>query len=75
MYTRRSIEFKIFEYLETKGGSATDRELFEYLRKIFDISRNEFQHIIMSLEIEGFISARSIKEDSKIIVLKRRPKQ
>ncbi len=74
MYVRRSIEFKIFEYLETKGGSATDRELLEYLRKEFDISKNEFQHIIMSLEIEGFLSARSIKEDSKIIVLRRKPR-
>ncbi len=74
MYLRRVIEFRIFEYLEAKGGSATDREILEYLRKEYDISKNEFQHIIMSLEIEGFISARPIKEDAKIIVLKRKPR-
>ncbi len=73
MYCRRSIEFKIFEYLQTKGGSALDREILEYLRRERDISKSEFSHIIMSLEIEGFVSARSVKEDVKVVVLKKKP--
>jgi len=73
MYSRRSIEFKIFEYLRVKGGSALDREILEYLKKEVDISKNEFMRLVMSLEIEGFVSARAVKEDVKVIVLKRKP--
>jgi len=75
MFMRRSIEMRILEYLERKGGSATDREIYEYIRKSFDVSKNQFHHILMSLEIEGFIAVRSLKEDTRIIILKQRVKR
>jgi len=75
MFMRRTIEMRILEYLERKGGSATDREIYEFIRKSFDVSKNQFQHILMSLEIEGFITVRPLKEDTRIVVLKQRARK
>ncbi len=72
MFQRRRIEFAILNLLKQKGGSVTDRELFEFLRRVFDISYPEFIYILMCLELEGFISVRAASSrEGRIIVLRR----
>jgi len=70
MFSKRRIQFRILEYLRLKGGSATDRDLYEMLRKEFDISYSQLLNMLMSMEIEGFISIRASRE-VKLIVLKK----
>ncbi len=70
MFNKRKIQFRILEYLRLKGGSTTDRDLYEVLKKEFDISYGQLLNILMSMEIEGFISIRASR-DVKLIVLKK----
>ncbi len=71
MYVRRKVELRIIELLRQKGGSATDKEVYESLRREFGLSQQEFHKILMYLELEGFISVRPQYRDSKVISLKR----
>jgi len=70
MFSKRKIQFRILEYLKLKGGSATDRDLYEILKKEFDISYGQLLNILMGMEIEGFVSIRASR-DVKLIVLKK----
>ena len=74
MFIKRKIQRKVLEYLEKKG-EAMDKELLEVLSKEFNVSYNELLNILMSLEIEGFIRVRSVKESSFIIQKTEQKKQ
>jgi transcription initiation factor IIE alpha subunit len=74
MFIRRKIQGKVLEYLEKKG-EVMDKELLEVLSKEYNVSYNELLNILMSLEIEGFIRVRPVKESSFIIQKAEQKKQ
>lgn len=62
--------------LKRKGGSAKDKELYENVKKLLeysdgDISLNEFNKLLMTLEVRGFIKVDHIKKNLRIIYLVR----
>lgn len=70
MFIRRKLQFMILEFVKEKG-KATSREIYEVVRKIYDISYQQFLSILMQLEIEGFIEIHQVRDNS-IVVLKTR---
>lgn len=55
-------------------GSATDRELYENVKKAvesvgIDISRSDFTKLLMTLELRGYIRVEGIKRDSRMVHL------
>ncbi len=55
-------------------GSATDRELYENVKKAaeavgIEISRSDFTKLLMSLELRGYIRVEGIKKNSRMVHL------
>lgn len=55
-------------------GSATDRELYENVKKAteavgIEISRNDFMKLLMTLELRGYIRVEGIKKNSRMVHL------
>ncbi len=60
--------------LKRRGGSARDKELFEYVKKHLeymgkDISKTEFVKALMTLEVRGFIRVEHIKKNTWMVYL------
>ncbi len=68
MFIRRKLQLIILNYIKEKG-KATDRELYEAIKKMHEISYQQFMSLLMVLEVEGFIKLHYAK-DSMIIVPK-----
>ncbi|PWV36512.1 MAG: hypothetical protein DJ555_06910 [Desulfurococcaceae archaeon] len=60
---------RAIELLLERGGAMKDRELYEHLRKSYDMSYKEFISLLLYLEINGFINVESIGEDTKAVNL------
>lgn len=59
----------IIEILKKLNGKASDKELYEELRKIYDIQFSQFLQILMTMEIQGMITVNMPKDDLRIIEL------
>lgn len=59
----------IFRVLIFKNGVSTDKELYDAVTKIIDISYSEFLKTLLKLELYGLIRVTSIKEDMLAIEL------
>ncbi|MEM0153537.1 MAG: hypothetical protein QXJ56_05345 [Ignisphaera sp.] len=68
MFIRRRLQLLILNYIKEKG-KATDKELYEIVKKVHEISYQQFISLLMALEIEGFTELHYAK-DSIIVVPK-----
>ncbi|RLG86337.1 MAG: hypothetical protein DRO15_06300 [Thermoprotei archaeon] len=59
----------IIEILKKLNGKASDKELYEELRKVYDIQFSQFLQILMTMEIQGMISVNMPKDDLRIVEL------
>ncbi len=59
----------LLRILELKKGSTTDRELFEALNSMYDVSYPEFLKVLMKLELNGIIKVSTAKEGVLIVEL------
>ncbi|MDT7896132.1 MAG: hypothetical protein RQ855_08020 [Desulfurococcales archaeon] len=68
-YSKHMAARKALEILMERGGAMKDRELYEQLRKTFDISYKEFLSLLLFLEINGYITVETISEDARAVNL------
>jgi len=66
-----SIIARIIEALAENGGIMKDNQLFELLRREFDISYSDMMKYLMLLEIRGFVTVSSARENVRIVSLTR----
>ncbi|GAY24872.1 hypothetical protein ATG_00750 [Desulfurococcaceae archaeon AG1] len=69
MFSKHLAARRAIELLLERGGAMKDRELYEHLRKSYDMSYKEFISLLLYLEINGFINVESIGEDTKAVNL------
>lgn len=67
LFTKHLVARRAIEILMERGGAIKDRELYEHLRKAYDLSYREFISILMFLEINGYIHVESIGDDLRAI--------
>lgn len=63
---------EVLEILNNSGGTIKDRDLYEMLRRKYDITYSDFLRYLMVMEIRGFIVVAMPKEDSRVISLVKR---
>mgnify|MGYP000268171052 CR=1 FL=1 len=63
---------EILNIIRRYGGTVRDEEIYEALKRIFDLSYSEFQRKLMVLEIKGYITVSTRKDGGKIVSLLRR---
>ncbi|MDT7888891.1 MAG: hypothetical protein RQ885_07945 [Desulfurococcales archaeon] len=66
-YSKALAARNILEILVKRGGAMKDRELYEHLRKTYDISYKEFLSLLLFLEINGYITVETISEDARAV--------
>lgn len=59
----------VLAILELKGGTLTDREVYEAVRSVHDVSYAELLKALMKLELNGKVRVYSVKEGSLIVEL------
>ena len=59
----------LIELIRLRSGTIRDRELYEMVKQIQDISYHEFLKALLVLEIRGIISVSLQKENVRIITL------
>ncbi|MCX8185723.1 MAG: hypothetical protein N3G48_01255 [Sulfolobales archaeon] len=59
----------ILEAISTNGGTIKDRDLYDIIRKRYEITYSDFLRFIMILEVRGFIIVSTAREDIRIISL------
>jgi len=59
----------LVELIRLKSGTIRDRELYEMVKQIQDISYHEFLKALLVLEVRGIISVSLQKENVRIITL------
>ncbi|MEM1982671.1 MAG: hypothetical protein QXZ63_03295 [Sulfolobales archaeon] len=64
-----NIMSEILETISSSGGTIKDRDLYDVLRKRYEITYSDFLRYLMILEIRGFIIVSTVREDIKIISL------
>ena len=62
----------LVELIRLRSGTIRDRELYEMVKQIQDISYHEFLKALLVLEIRGIISVSLQKENVRIITLLRK---
>ncbi len=60
---------EILEALGDGGGTVKDKDLYDVLRKRYEITYSDFLKYLMILEIRGFITVSTAREDVKIVSL------
>ncbi|MEM1611720.1 MAG: hypothetical protein QXQ57_08775 [Sulfolobales archaeon] len=68
-YSRHMAARRALEILMERGGAMKDRELYEHLRKTFDISYKDFLSLLLYLEINGYVTVETISEDVRAVNL------
>lgn len=68
MFIRRRLQQMMLNYVRERG-KATDRELYEVVKKMHELSYQQFLSLLMALEVEGFIELHYAKD--LIIVVPR----
>jgi len=69
VFSKHLVARRAIELLLERGGAMKDRELYEHLRKSYDMSYKEFVSLLLYLEINGFVNVESIGEDTKAVNL------
>ena len=70
-YPLSLIASEILNLLSVNGDTMKDKDLFEVLKKKYDITYSEFLKYLMVLEVRGFITVSMPKEDVRVISLIR----
>ncbi len=65
----RPLYLEILRILESRGGLVKDKELYDALRRTYDISFPQFLKTLLTLEIQGLVLVRQLKENVRIIEL------
>jgi len=65
----KPLHLEILRVLELKGGLVKDKDLYETVRRTYDISFSQFLKTLLTLEIQGLIIVRQLKENVRIIEL------
>ncbi|MEL9998426.1 MAG: hypothetical protein QXH99_08045 [Sulfolobales archaeon] len=73
-YPLSLIASEILNLLSVNGDTMKDKDLFEVLKKKYDITYSEFLRYLMVLEVRGFITVSMPKEDVRVISLIRHRK-
>jgi len=58
---------ELWEELKRRGGIAKDSELFKILRSRYDISRREYNKLLMMMELRGYIHVEYLKKNERLI--------
>jgi len=59
----------IIRFLQLKGGSVVDKDLYDVVSTETDMSYPEFLKNLMKLELNGLVRVSSIKEDTLLVEL------
>ena len=70
-YPLSLIASEILNLLSINGDTMKDKDLFEVLKKKYDLTYSEFLRYLMVLEVRGFITVSMPKEDVRVISLVR----
>jgi len=70
-YPLSLIASEILNLLSVNGDTMKDKDLFEVLKKKYDITYSEFLRYLMVLEVRGFVTVSMPKEDVRVISLIR----
>lgn len=70
-YPLSLIASEILNLLSINGDTMKDKDLFEVLKKKYDITYSEFLRYLMVLEVRGFVTVSMPKEDVRVISLVR----
>lgn len=67
----------ILTVLKNHGGKLRDRELYENVKQLLeqegvDLSRSQFNKLLMVLEVRGFIKVDQIKKNTRMVYLARK---
>ena len=62
----------LVELIRLRSGTIRDRELYEMVKQIQDISYHEFLKALLVLEVRGIISVSLQRENVRIITLLRK---
>ncbi|MCC6022994.1 MAG: hypothetical protein LM560_07820 [Desulfurococcaceae archaeon] len=73
-YPLSLIASEILNLLSVNGDTMKDKDLFEVLKKKYDLTYSEFLRYLMVLEVRGFITVSMPKEDVRVISLVRHRK-
>ena len=66
------LHYIVVELLDSKGGSLTDRELYESVKLVYDINYNEFLKTLLKLELHNIVRVNTAREGALIIELNPR---
>ncbi|RLG64977.1 hypothetical protein DRN89_02225 [archaeon] len=58
---------ELWEELKRRGGIAKDTELFKILKSKYEISRREFNKLLMMMELRGYIHVEHLKRNEKLV--------
>jgi len=75
VYSPTGIMARILEILVTSGGTIKDADLFELLRRDYNITFQDFIKFLMVLEIRGFVSVTASRENIRVISVTRYGKE
>jgi len=70
-----NIVLRILEILNENTGIMKDTDLYEALRREFDISYHEMMRYLMMLEIRGYIHVSSSRENLRVVSLNPKIKE
>jgi hypothetical protein len=73
-YPLSLIASEILNLLSVNGDTMKDKDLFEVLKKKYDLTYSEFLRYLMVLEVRGFVTVSMPKEDVRVISLVRHRK-
>lgn len=59
----------MLKILAMKGGISRDQDIYEALRKEYDISYTRFLKLLLALELHGLIIVRQQREGVRIVEL------
>lgn len=66
------LHYIIVEMLDGKGGSLTDRELYESVKMVYDIDYSEFLKTLLKLELHNIVRVNTAREGVLIVELNPR---
>ncbi len=66
------IAWEILDTVSNNGGTMKDRDLYEILRRKYDISYSEFIKYLMILEVRGFLTVAMPKDDVRVVSIIKR---
>ena len=65
----RPLRLEILRALNEKGGFARDIDLYDVIKREYDVSFSQFLKELLSLELRGLIHVRYQKENVRLVEL------